>query len=148
MKNLAFTAIILLFSITTFAQKNIPAEVKAAFSKQYPEVKKVKWENEDGKFEAGFKQNKVECSVLMNSKGKIIETENEIRITDLSKSITDYVAKNYPNQNIKSAAKITDAEGAVTYEAEVKVDASLAKNRISFSAITERLMQFFNGITR
>lgn len=37
---------------------------------------------------------------------------------------------------------------ARAYEAEVKVDASLAKNRISFSAITERLMQFFNGITR
>ncbi len=137
MKNLAFTAIILLFSITTFAQNNIPDEVKAAFSKQYPEVKKVKWENEDGKFEAGFKQNKIECSVLMNAKGKIIETENEIRITDLSKSITDYVAKNYPNQNIKSAAKITDAEGAVTFEAEVKGLDLLFSDKGSFLKATK-----------
>ncbi len=120
MKNLAITAFVLLFSLTTFAQKDIPAEVKAAFAKQYPEIKKVKWENEDGKFEAGFKQNKIECSVLMNAKGKVLETENEIQVSDLSKSITDYVAKNYPNQKIKGAAKITDAEGVVTYEAEVK----------------------------
>ena len=120
MKNLAITALVLLFSLTTFAQKDIPAEVKAAFAKQYPEIKKVKWENEDGKFEAGFKQNKIECSVLMNAKGKVLETENEIQVSDLSKSIIDYVAKNYPNQKIKGAAKITDAEGVVTYEAEVK----------------------------
>ena len=102
------------------SQKDIPNEVKVAFAKQYPEVKKVKWEKEDGKFEAGFKQNKVESSVLMNANGKILETENEIPVTDLSKSITDYVAKNYPNQKIKGAAKITDAEGVVTFEAEVK----------------------------
>ena len=120
MKNIAITAITLLFTAITFAQKDIPNEVKTAFAKQYPEVKKVKWEKEDGKFEAGFKQNKVESSVLMNANGKILETENEIPVADLSKSITDYVAKNYPNQKIKGAAKITDAEGVVTFEAEVK----------------------------
>ncbi len=120
MKNIAITAITLLFTAITFAQKDIPNEVKVAFAKQYPDVKKVKWEEEDGKFEASYNQNKVKSSVLMNAKGKILETENEIPVADLSKLITDYVAKNYPNQKIKGAAKITDAEGVITFEVEVK----------------------------
>ena len=47
---------------------------------------------------------------------------------------------------IHSAEQLLNSSRA--YEAEVKVDASLAKDRISFSVITERLMQFFQSITR
>ena len=73
-----------------------------------------------GNFEAGFKQNKINYSVLMNAKGNIIETENEISVRSLSKPIIDYILKNYPNQKIKGAAKITNAVGVVTYESELQ----------------------------
>lgn len=97
----------------------VPANVREAFAKKYPTVKKVKWEKEDGNYEAGFDFNKAESSVLIDVKGNILETESEIEVSTLSKSITDYVAKNYPKQKIKDAAKIVNSNNKVTYEAEV-----------------------------
>lgn len=117
----------LVFSVTMFAQKEEkaktivpPAIVKEMFAKEFPMVKKVKWEKEDANYEAGFDLNKVETSVLIDAKGKILETESEINVATLSKKITDYVATNYPKQKIKGAAKIINAAKKVTYEAEIK----------------------------
>ncbi len=120
MKNVVITVIVHLLSAITFAQKQPPNKVQLAFTKQYPNIKMVKWESEMGNFEAGFKQNKINYSVLMNAKGNIIETENEISVRSLSKPIIDYILKNYPNQKIKGAAKITNAVGVVTYESELQ----------------------------
>ena len=120
-------ALALIVSVSVFAQTEtysksgkIPAIVKAAFEKAYPQVKDAKWEKENGNFEAGYTENKSKKSVLLDAKGKVLETEYEIPLTNLSKAITDYVAKNYPNKKVKGAAKITDFNNKVTYEAEVK----------------------------
>ncbi|MBC7524849.1 MAG: PepSY-like domain-containing protein [Flavobacterium sp.] len=119
MKKLFIVSI--LFSALALGQKKgIPAVVQNAFSKSFPTVTKVKWEKEDGNFEAGFKENGIEKSVLLSSKGEILETESSIMVTELSKKITDYVAKNYPNKKIKGGAKIIDAKNKVSYEAEIK----------------------------
>lgn len=126
MKNL-FLAIAIALTATMTAQETkskgtttIPVSVKAAFAKKYPTVKKVKWEKEGANYEAGFDLNKVETSVVIDSKGNILETESEIEVSTLSKTIKGYVAKNYPKQKIKEAAKIVDLNNKTTYEAEVK----------------------------
>ena len=114
-------ALVLSFSLIAQKQTDkIPSNVKAAFEKAYPQIKKVKWEKEKGNYEAGFSENKVTKSVLLDAKGKILETEVEIPIANLSKSMTDYVAKNYPNKIIQGAATITDFSNNITYEAEIK----------------------------
>ena len=126
MKNL-LVLFVLTFCSTMFAQKEEklkttipPAVVKVAFAKKYPTVKKVRWEKEDANYEAGFDLNKIETSVVIDAKGNILETESEIEVSTLSKTITNYVAKNYPKQKIKEAAKIVDSKNKITYEAEVK----------------------------
>lgn len=126
MKNL-LALFVFTFCTTMFAQKEEklktvtpPSVVKEALSKKYPTVKKVEWEKEDANYEAGFDLNKVETSVVIDEKGTILETESKIEVATLSKTITDYVAKNYPKQKIKEAAKIVNSKNKVTYEAEVK----------------------------
>jgi hypothetical protein len=44
----------------------------------------------------------------------------EIELNQLPKGVLDYVKKNYKDVSVKEAAKITDANGIVTYEAEIK----------------------------
>jgi hypothetical protein len=100
-------------------QKNVPVPVLKGFQKQFPTVKDAKWEKEDGNYEAGFKINGTETSVVINPSGRILETETEMSSNSLSASIKAYIVKNYPNQKIKDAAQITDSKGIVTYEAEV-----------------------------
>ena len=119
--------VILLFAVglitfTANAQKmneaDVPAAVKATFAKAYPNTK-AGWEKENGNYEAGFTANKIEMSVLIDPSGNITETETEIKVSELSKIITDYCAKNYPDKKIAEASKIIDAKGIITYEAEI-----------------------------
>lgn len=110
-------------TLTASAQKmkeaDVPPAVKAAFTKAYPNSKAGGWEKENGNFEAEFDLNKVEMSVLIDPNGTITETESEIKVSELSKTITDYCAKNYPGKKIAEASKIVDAKGVITFEAEI-----------------------------
>jgi len=100
-------------------EKEVPIAVKNALHQKYPDAKDVKWEKENQYIEAEFDVKKADVSVLFDDQGNIIETEQEIEINELPKGVVDYVKSHY-KQNIKEAAKITDAKGTVTYEAEIK----------------------------
>ena len=124
MKKLALMIVAAMITSLTFAQKlqekDVPASVKTAFQKNFPQAKVEKWEKEGVNFEAEFELNKSEQSVLFDAQGGIIETEIEIEISELPNGIVDYVKTNYKGQSVKEAAKITDTKGTLTYEAEIK----------------------------
>lgn len=113
-----------LVSNLAFAQKKqkieVPTEVKKAFATRFPDAKVEEWQKEGDYYEAEFELNKIEHSVLIDAKGDILEVEEEIKVKQLPIAISAYVAKNYPKQKIKEAAKITNAAGVVSYEAEIK----------------------------
>ena len=112
--------------INLYSQKlkeaDVPSAVKIKFSEMYPNAGKIKWEMEDGKYEAEFKENKVESSALFEQNGTYVQTETEITVSSLPKAAADYISKNLPGRKIKEAAKITASDGTVTYEAEVDKD--------------------------
>lgn len=100
-------------------QKDVSTAVQNGFQKQFPAVKDVQWEKENGNYEAEFKANGKKTSVVVSPSGSVLETETEMSITLLSAPVKTYIAKNYPNQKIKEAAKITDGKGIATYEVEL-----------------------------
>lgn len=124
MRKLAIVIAAGMMTSFSFAQKlqdkDVPAEVKTAFQKAYPNAKEVKWDKEGGNYEASFDVNKIDNSVLFDGKGNLLETEIEIELNQLPSSIADYVKTHYSGQKIKEGAKITDAKGNITYEAEIK----------------------------
>lgn len=123
MKQILFAGLLSLATlmITSGAIRLIdaPAAVKAAITKLYPTAKNVKFEKEDGDYEAGFKHNGKSMSVVLDANGTVKETEMEIAISELPAAVRDYVAKQMPGKKIKEAAEIVDAKGVKTYEAEV-----------------------------
>jgi hypothetical protein len=124
MKKIAIMMVAAMITSLTFAQKlqekDVPAPVKTAFQKNFPQAKAEKWEKEGGNFEAEFELNTSEQSVLFDAQGNLLETEVEIELNKLPKGVLEYVKANYKGQNVKEAAKIADAKGTVTYEAEIK----------------------------
>ena len=96
----------------------VPAAAKAAFAKKYPGVT-AKWEKEDGKFEAGFKQDSKTMSVLFDAEGTMTESEMDIKVDDLPAAVLAYLKNHYKGKTVKEGAKITKADGTVNYEAEV-----------------------------
>ncbi|MEO6901669.1 MAG: hypothetical protein ABI315_00780 [Bacteroidia bacterium] len=123
MKNLILITALSLGVSCANAQKikesEVPAPVKATLAKQFPTIEKVKWEKEGANYEAEFEVKEVETSALINATGNLIETEEEILVNSLPKEVAKYVSKNLSGAKIKEASKITDAKGAITYEAEV-----------------------------
>ncbi len=117
---LAIAAVSLQANAQKLADKDVPSTVKTSFTKLFPKATEVKWKKEDGNFEAGFDLNKIEQSVLFDANGKMLESEVEIDVKKLPEAAHTYMKKNYPNNPIKEAAKITAANGTVTYEAELK----------------------------
>lgn len=123
----AWSVVVLTPALTTAATPlmtvsladNTPAAVKAAIARLYPTAKNVKFEKENGDYEAEFIHNGKSMSVVLDAKGTVKETETGIAVSALPASVRDYVAKQMPGRKIKEAAEIVDAKGVKTYEAEV-----------------------------
>ncbi len=106
-------------TVSACAQKNIPTIVKDSFAKAYPGVQ-AKWDKEGSKYEASFKKDQSDMSVLYNTKGMAEETEMDMKVEMLPAAVKAALAKDYKNVKIAEAAKITKADGTVMYEAEMK----------------------------
>ncbi len=123
MKAKYFLIALLLVSFTAFAQQvNVPKSAKDAFSKLYPKATEVKWDKENQGYEASFKLNGQDMSVILDKDGKVMETETAIETSQLPKGVGKYVTDNYKGFKITSAAKIVNSKGEVTFEAEISKD--------------------------
>lgn len=58
-------------------------------------------------------------SAIIQPNGSIIETETDIKITDLPAKAASYVQEHYPGKPVKEASKIINADRSVNYEARV-----------------------------
>ena len=109
--------------ITANAQKmkeaEVPANVKSAFTQKYPGTKAKGWEKEDGNFEVEFDNNKAEMTLVIDPNGNVLQTETEIKVSELPKAVADYCAQKYAGKRIKEVSKIVSAKGVTTYEAEI-----------------------------
>ena len=98
----------------------VPAVVKSALLKKYPEAAKVTWESEMGNYEANWGGKSGEDhSVQFTPAGVFIEIVEAIPVSQLPKAVSDYVVLHYPKTKITEAGKITDAKGKLSYKAEV-----------------------------
>jgi len=98
--------------------KDVPTPVHAAFQKTFTS-KDVDWDKDDKNYEANFKQNGKEMSVVFDAAGNTLETEVEISKAELPTAVLDVLKKDYAGYKIEEAAKIT-ATGVVTYETEIE----------------------------
>ena len=123
MKTAILLSAIIFISFNINAQKinssDVPLEVRTAFTAMYPNESNVKWELENGKYEAEFKATGVVTSVLFLPSGSYLQTETEIPVSSLPPGVNSYAAKNFPGKTISEATRIIDANGTISYEAEI-----------------------------
>jgi hypothetical protein len=121
-KHFFITVVAIAAALLSRAQKldssQVPAAVKISFVKQYPGVK-AKWEKENGQYEASFKKEAKQQSVLYTAAGMLTETETDIRIDALPSRIVPYVKAHYKNAAVKEASRIVKAGGGINYEAGI-----------------------------
>ena len=100
--------------------KNVPAAVKEALAKKYPNAKKVTWEKEKGNYEANWGGKSGEdTSVQFTPAGEFVEEVDAIPTSQLPPAVSAYVKAHY-HSKITEAGKVTTAKGDHLYEAEIK----------------------------
>ena len=114
-----------LMSITASAQNisadKVPASVIKSFKAKFPSAENVKWELENkNEYEAVFKTKGVEQSASFEMNGKWMETETEMKISELSAEIQKSVTKNYAGYKIDEASKVESAQHGNCYEVKVE----------------------------
>ena len=129
MKKIISAAAILLASTAfVFSQQHeghkhivVPRIVKTSLYKKYPAAKRVTWEKENGNYEANWGGKSGEAnSVQFKPDGTFIEIVQEIPVNQLPELVIVYINKHYKEPKITEAGKVTDAQGNLFYEAEVK----------------------------
>jgi hypothetical protein len=106
-------------TVTKEETVQVPDAVKDAFAKAYPNVKDAEWEAEEGNFEAEFKLDNVETSVVYNASGSLLETETGLEPSKLPEAAKKYCADNMPGKEISEAVKKVDGYGVVLFEVEI-----------------------------
>ncbi len=120
MKKYFLSSIAFLLAITTFAN-DIPKAIQDAFTKKFPTAKSVKWDKENAnEYEASFLLNGIKNSANYNVQGLLLETESEIKVTELPAAITSNIQKKYTNWKIVGAAKIEHLKNGIQFEADLQ----------------------------
>lgn len=116
----------LLISLMGYSQKitpdQVPAPVKQSFAKKFPAATDVKYEMEKKDYEINFKDKGVEMSANFDATGKWLETETEIRQSDLPKEVIASVGKNFAGFKISEVAKTETPDKGLIYEMDLKKD--------------------------
>ena len=100
--------------------KDVPVIVTDAFYHAYPTIKDVDWSKDGNNYAVTYDENELDKSVTYDVSGTLIGIDEEILVSTLPASVMVYVTKNYNEDEVKEASKITDSQGTVTYETEMK----------------------------
>jgi len=137
MKNLLvlFVCMVLVIGVSAMNQKDekIPVVAKSGFAAKFPTAQKAKWSVEKpGEYEVEFTLNGVPTSVLVDAKGNLLETEAEIKESELPQAVKATIAKDFAGYKLDEIEKATDAKGVTTFEMEAAKGKE--KLEISFDA--------------
>ena len=101
-------------------ESQVPAAVKSALKKRYADAKNVEWEKEKGNYEANWGgKSKEDNSVQFTATGDFIEIVKTIPVSQLPSPVLAYIKTHYKGAKITEAGKVTNAQGKLSYEAEV-----------------------------
>lgn len=111
---------VLAISMLAFAI-DVPKAVTDAFAKKFPGATNVKWDKENKReYEAEFTLNGKSGSANFLTDGSWVETEMEIKVSDLPVAAATSVKTKYPEATIIKVYKIDNAKTGLTYETEIK----------------------------
>ncbi len=112
---------------TSYAQKvkpeNIPVPVQTSFKAKFATLTKVKWSLEKAdEFEAEFKMDGLKKSANFKSDGTWLETEIEIRKSQLPQAVLDAIGKQYPGYKIQEAEQAETSENSIFYGVTIELN--------------------------
>ena len=124
---LVATAVALHADEEKIAPEKLPAAVKRAVKKKFPEatIREASKEVEDDvtTYEVELRVEGRSVDMALKADGTILEIEKEVPVNELPKAVRKKLAARYPGAKIEKAEEITKGEdGPVRYEVAIKAE--------------------------
>jgi len=100
--------------------RDIPAPAKQTFAQKFPNATNVKWEKEDDAIEAEFKIGKSKYSASFDQAGKWLETESEIKKSELPEAVLSAITKEFSGYKIEEAERLETPDLGILYEVKLE----------------------------
>lgn len=104
------------------AAADVPAAVAEALRRTHASATDVRWNLEDGGFEASFTEDMTAVSVVLSADGAVRETETELHVDAVPVAVQNALARGYAGFPIGEFSRVVTAGGRTTYEIEVRRD--------------------------
>jgi len=100
-------------------EKDVPASVKNAFTKEYANATDVEWEKDMENYKVEFDVNRIENEVWYNASGTVVKKEQDIAEAELPQAVRDAVKSGYANHTLDDVEKVWQ-NNATNYELELE----------------------------
>ena len=106
-------------------------QVSKAFEKDFPKIKpswRKEYTGDDSdklSYDADFTVNNTNMTAVYSTIGLFKVLEIEMKTADIPAKISNYLAKNYPKNKIKKAAKVMTNSNKITYEIGITINDKL-----------------------
>jgi hypothetical protein len=125
-------------TFTAYGQKtDVPTNVKKAFEKKVSNAKDVGWEydSEDKLWEVEYEIGKNEFTSAFNDNGTWVETEREIKFSELPDAVKATLKADYADYEVEEVEFVETPEGKFyEVEVEIEIDGKELEFDILFSA--------------
>jgi hypothetical protein len=125
MKKIILFCVAVLVSGLLHAQKSqkvtVPAAVKSAFMKKFPNASAVKWSKESAtEFESEFKNGSIKQAANFDASGMWVVTETEVKKADLPAPVLSAIGKDFSGYKVSEIEKVEKPNAATIFEAKVE----------------------------
>ncbi len=116
----SFLALVLVSTLSLYAQQKVPANVIAVFNSKFPNAQNVKWGKESKtEYEADFKINTQTMSANFSDQGAWLETESTITFDQIPEKVKQAFSTLHPGSSVKVVEKVESPEGT-KFELKIK----------------------------
>jgi len=86
--------------------EHVPEKAQSNFSKENPDAKDVKWEQEGDYYQAEYEVNGKEKEISYDKDGNVVAVETEIDAKDLPENVHSYMKENYNDAEMEEACEL------------------------------------------
>ena len=108
-------AIALMWSSLSVLANDPNQSVLDAFAKEYPNVKEVKWTEQNDNYEASFKQNEINFKVVFDRDGNVMKTYKYYGESSLPASILKKLKSKYSGKSVHGVTEVSSYDEGTNY---------------------------------
>ncbi len=143
MRKITFIVLFSLIGFFTYAQDEIPQNIKNTFTSMYGNADDLFWAFQEGAYVANFQAEKGLAMVYIHPYGDWLETRLRLPLQKLPRKVRDYVYENYQTAEVTFSGEVIQAHQTI-YRVEYELPSAIVVKLLNEEGelLKERRIEF------